>query len=91
MLFWPGEYMHPIFSINQYFEKIVPRGGRFQEGGGGGVKGKKLLFYLPMNLLTTIKWWKMDQKKLCYMYFFSVLVIWSFDEQVPDVVNFQNR
>ena len=25
--------MGPFFSINQYFEKIVPRGGTCQEGG----------------------------------------------------------
>ena len=37
--------MHPIFSINQYFEKIVPRGGRFQEGGGGGERKKITLLF----------------------------------------------
>ena len=56
--------MHPFFSINQYFEKIVPRGGRCQEG---GCERKKITLLFTIEL-AHYKWTRRSCVT-CILYF----------------------
>lgn len=53
------------------------------------MRGKKLLFYLPLSLLTT----NGPEEVVLHVFFIFCISHFDhyFDEQVPDLVNFQNR
>lgn len=65
--------MSPFFSINHYFEKIVPRGGTCQEG---GCERKKITLLFTNELAHYYQVMENGPEEVAlHVFFFSLLVI----------------